>query len=378
MGFQHNVVLAIGSNQGDRLANVTKAISAIHLQIGTVVKMSGLYETPSWGFEGDAFYNCAVLVHTSSVAQTVLDKALAIEIELGRMRQNAAGYQSRSIDIDVIAFDEDIVNTATLQVPHPLLQDRLFVLLPMRDLKTNWQHPVLHRSVTELIGICQDHSVCKLIGKLEIPLVGFHQGNLNHIVIEGNIGAGKTTLATRIAEDFNAKTVLERFADNPFLPKFYEDPDRYAFSLEMSFLADRYQQVSDDLARFDLRREFVIADYSISKSLIFARITLTADEFRVYKKLFGLLYKEVPKPDAYIYLYQRTERLLENIRKRGRDYEQQIAIDYLDKISLGYLEQMKTLTGVKIISIDISERDFVANQADYISILDEIQHKMSI
>ncbi len=173
-----------------------------------------------------------------------------------------------------------------------------------------------------------------------------------------------------------SKTVLERFADNPFLPKFYEDQSRYAFPLEMSFLADRYQQIADDLAQFDLFKDFIVADYHIFKSLIFAKVTLTDDEYRLYRKLFEIIYKEMPKPDLYIYLYQNTERLLENIKMRGRSYEQEIPAEYLDKINRGYLDYIKTQTDLNVLTIDVSDRDFVKNQEDYIFILDEIQRML--
>ena len=192
------------------------------------------------------------------------------------------------------------------------------------------------------------------------------------MAIEGNIGAGKTSLANKIAQDFNAKLILERFADNPFLPKFYEEPQRYAFTLEMSFLADRYQQISDDLSQLDLFKDFIVSDYDIYKSLIFSKITLPEDEFKLYRKLFYLMYKDIAKPDLYVYLHQNTERLQENIRKRGRDYEQKIDNDYLDKINSGYLEFLKNQTELNVKIIDISNRDFVDNREDYLWILNEI------
>ena len=138
-------------------------------------------------------------------------------------------------------------------------------------------------------------------------------------------------MSTQLAEDFNAKLILERFKDNPFLPKFYENQQRYAFPLEMSFLADRYQQLLEDITQFDLFKDFVIADYDVFKSLIFAKVTLQQEEFNLYKKLFHLMHKELPKPDVYVYLYQSTDRLLENIKKRGRKYEQSIEAEYLQK-----------------------------------------------
>jgi deoxyadenosine/deoxycytidine kinase len=210
-----------------------------------------------------------------------------------------------------------------------------------------------------------------------LPISKFQLDSFNYIAIEGNIGAGKTTLTTKLAEDFNAKSVLERFADNPFLPKFYEDQNRYAFPLEMSFLADRYQQTTDDLAQFDLFKDFVVADYHIFKSLIFAKVTLAEDEFRLYKTMFDIVYKEMPKPDLYIYLYQSTARLLENIKERGRDYEQEIPADYLEKINSGYLDYIKSQKDLNVLIIDVTNRDFQNNQRDYIFILEEIQKKIS-
>ena len=193
------------------------------------------------------------------------------------------------------------------------------------------------------------------------------------MAIEGNIGAGKTSLASMMAEDFNAKLILERFADNPFLPKFYKEPQRYAFTLEMSFLADRYQQISDDLSQLDLFKDFMVSDYDVHKSLIFSRVTLPEDEFKLYRKLFYQVYKDIAKPDLYVYLYQNTERLQENIKKRGRKYEQDIDDAYLDKINSGYLEFLKNQTELNVKIIDISNKDFVKNREDYLWVLDEIR-----
>lgn len=376
MNTQHQVILSLGSNQGNRFNNIQSAIDLIHREAGTVVKVSKLYETPAWGFEGEAFYNCALVLHTQRSAQTILEKVLGIEKKIGRVRSESEGYQSRPIDIDLIAFNEEIINSKELQVPHPAMQERMFVLLPMRDLNLDWRHPILQKYLPEILKVSEDKSHCKMIRSLDFPLQRMALDQMNYIAIEGNIGAGKTTLTTKIAEDFNAKTVLERFADNPFLPKFYEDQNRYAFPLEMSFLADRYQQIADDLAQFDLFKDFIIADYHIFKSLIFAKVTLTDDEYRLYRKLFEIIYKEMPKPDLYIYLYQNTTRLLENIKHRGRAYEQEIPAEYLDKINRGYLDYIKSQTDLNVLVIDVSDRDFVKNQEDYAFVLEEIQNSL--
>ncbi|WP_368662539.1 deoxynucleoside kinase [Zobellia laminariae] len=179
-------------------------------------------------------------------------------------------------------------------------------------------------------------------------------------------------MANKISEDFNGKLVLERFADNAFLPKFYEDQHRYAFPLEMSFLADRYQQFTDDTSQYDLFKKFMVSDYDIYKSLIFARITLQAEEFELYRKLFYLMYKEVKKPKVYVYLYQTTERLLENIKERGRDYEKKIAPDYLQKINQGYFDFIKGYPEQNNLIIEMGDLDFVGNKDDYDTIIDKI------
>lgn len=377
MKSQHQITLSIGSNQGNRLANIESCIALIHQEVGTVIRVSRLYETPAWGFESDAFYNCALVLHSTSSAQKILNQVLKIEKHLGRIRSNQKGYQSRLIDVDLITYDDEIIESEKLEVPHPLMQNRNFVLLPMRDLKLDWRHPVYQKTISELIAISPDDSVCTVIQDLKIPLQEIPLESFNYIAFEGNIGAGKTTLAHKISEDFNAKTVLERFADNPFLPKFYKDQNRYAFPLEMSFLADRYQQLSDDLAQFDLFKDFIVADYHIFKSLIFAKITLAEDEYRLYRNLFDIIYKEMPKPDLYVYLYQNSERLLQNIKKRGRAYEQNIEAEYLDKINNGYLDYIKSQTDLNVLIIDVSERDFVKKHEDYLFILEEIKKKLN-
>jgi len=249
------------------------------------------------------------------------------------------------------------------------------VLQPLNDIASKLKHPKLHTTIAELLDVCEDDSTVEPIKIwLKNPSKQYNFSNFNYIAIEGNIGAGKTSLATNISHDFNAKLILERFADNPFLPKFYEEPQRYAFTLEMSFLADRYQQISDDLSQLDLFKDFMVSDYDIYKSLIFSKITLPEDEFKLYRKLFYLMYKDIAKPDLYVYLYQNTERLQENIKKRGRDYEQNIQNEYLDNINTGYLEFLKNQHELQVKIIDISDRDFVENREDYLWILEQICH----
>jgi deoxyadenosine/deoxycytidine kinase len=187
----------------------------------------------------------------------------------------------------------------------------------------------------------------------------------NYIVIEGNIGAGKTTLASMIAKEYNAKLILERFADNPFLPKFYNDPSRYSFPLELSFLADRYRQLKEELVEQDLFRSFTVADYYFMKSLVFSSKTLEQDEFSLYRQIFYIIYSSLPKPDLYVYLHVPPERLLKNIALRGREYEKTITADYLFGIQESYFNFFRQNPENRYLVLDVENIDFVASQRDY-------------
>lgn len=373
MEEQQLVYIALGSNKGDKFKNLQEAIYAIYEKTGTVVQISKIYKTKAFGFEGEDFYNCCIAIQTILSPQALLTQLKNIEVQLGRKKTNSTTYEAREIDLDIIFYAKDIVTDSNLTVPHKELHKRLFVLVPLNDIAAKTNHPKLNKTVTELIAICEDTELPEPQNIwLKNPKQQFNTSKHNYIAIEGNIGAGKTSLATLISEEFNAKLILERFADNPFLPKFYEDATRFAFTLEMSFLADRYQQITDDLAQLDLFSDFMISDYDIFKSLIFSKITLPEDEFNLYKKLFYLMYKDIPKPDLYVYLYQNTERLQENIKKRGRDYEQNIDPDYLERINSGYLEFLKTQQNFNVKIIDISNKDFIENRSDYLWLLNEI------
>jgi deoxyguanosine kinase len=194
----------------------------------------------------------------------------------------------------------------------------------------------------------------------------------NYVVIEGNIGAGKTTLAGRISDQFNAHLILEHFADNPFLPKFYNDPEKYSFPLELSFLASRYKQLKEELVPQDLFKSFSIADYYFMKSLVFASSTLTGDEYNLYRQIFYIIYGSLPKPDIYVYLHLKPERLLENIKRRGRNYEKSITKEYLQRIQDSYFSFFKQNPENKYLVLDVNDIDFVENESHYSKVIDTI------
>lgn len=364
--------LSLGSNLGDSLNHLQGGIFAIEKSIPGIQHISPVYQSSAWGFEADDFLNVCLSLRTSLAPQQLLEALLKIEVDMGRIRYQEEGYESRCLDIDILYYGDAAFFTDKLVIPHPELPFRKFVLKPLSDIAPQFYHPVLNKDTRNLLQECKDK------GRLEKTAYRLFKNRTelfaqtNFIAIEGNIGAGKTTLANKLADEFNAKLVLERFADNPFLPKFYEDQGRYAFPLEMSFLADRYQQFTEDTTQYDLFRSFMISDYDIYKSLIFAQITLQKDEFELYRKLFNLMYKEVKKPSIYVYLYQTTERLLENIKKRGRDYEQNIEPEYLDKINQGYFDFIRSYPEQNNLVIELGDLDFVEHDQDYETIVDQI------
>ncbi|MCL6102534.1 MAG: deoxynucleoside kinase, partial [Bacteroidetes bacterium] len=189
--------------------------------------------------------------------------------------------------------------------------------------------------------------------------------NLDFLVIEGNIGAGKTTFAKMLSEEYDTKLILERFAENPFLPKFYNDPEKYSFPLELSFLAERYGQLKKELTNRDLFHQHTIADYYFMKSLIFAQNTLAQDEYNLYRNFFDIIYERLPKPDLFVYLHLPENQLLINIRKRGRDYEQSIDADYLRKIREGYFTFFSQQNDFPVLIVDTSNVDFVKYHRHY-------------
>lgn len=195
---------------------------------------------------------------------------------------------------------------------------------------------------------------------------------INYLVIEGNIGSGKTTLVNRIAAQFDARTVLEGFDNNPFLPKFYEDQEKFAFPLEMSFLADRYNQLKRNIREFELFSSFLVSDYYFMKSLIFAQTTLSSDEYLLYQRFFNIIYEKLPRPDLYVYLHADVEKLIKNIEKRGRLYEQNIDPQYLEQIHQGYFRFFKQQNDFPILVIDTNNIDFVQNTEHYNHLLSAI------
>lgn len=196
--------------------------------------------------------------------------------------------------------------------------------------------------------------------------------NYHFIAIEGNIGAGKTTLAHLLAKKYNARLVLEEFADNPFLAKFYENPAQYAFPLELFFMAERYKQLKELIHTKDLFQSVTITDYLFIKCLLFAKLNLQETEFRLYQKLFEIIYQQLTQPDLLIYLHAPVQKLQQNIKKRNRPYEQSIKDEYLFNIQQTYTHYIKQ-HNIKTLFIDAGNADFLGNEKHFKVITDALE-----
>lgn len=202
----------------------------------------------------------------------------------------------------------------------------------------------------------------------------------NYIAIEGTMGAGKTTLSSMISKDFNGKLILEEFEPdkNPFLAKFYNESGKYAFQMEMTFLALRFQQLKDKLLNFDLFHNFIISDYYVAKSLIFSKETLQPDEYDLFARFFNIVFANIPRPELLVYLHLDVPHLQANIHKRGREYEQNIHDSYLEHLQQGYFDFIKQQTNMRILILNTNNIDFVANRSDYEKIIDVINRPYDI
>ena len=240
---------------------------------------------------------------------------------------------------------------------------RRFVLQPLADIAPDFVDPIKGQTIGQLLEACPDTAALTLVKQNFALPVNKATIPYRYITIEGNIGAGKTSLATRLAEDFSGQLLLEEFATNPFLEDFYKQPQRYALATELSFLKDRYKQLQHTLTLNE--HPLLVADYAFSKSLIFAQETLPKKEYTLYEELFYLLFERMIKPDLYIYLHQHTDTLLKNIQKRGRSFETPISKTYLERIEQSYLSFLQHNPSLNTLFIDVSYMDFVNNEDDY-------------
>lgn len=357
-------IISLGSNLGNRLELLQKALILIENQLIKVDALSSLYESPAWGFEGSPFYNACAKIKTDLNPVELLKVFLQIEEKLGRFRGTKQGYAARQIDLDLLFYDDFVFSSDYLTLPHPRLQLRNFVLVPLEEIAPKWEHPVFKKTISQLLKQSPDQDRLKKLPfqKWSPPIFDAFP----YIVIEGNIGVGKTTLAQKIASNYQLPLLPETFAKNPYLEKFYTDPFSYSLVLEQFFLKDRIEQTS---AFWNQNKDKAISDYNIQKSLIFARQNLNDLDFNVFKEHFDQLYSRHKLPDLMVYLHTDIKTLQAQIINRGRPYEQKIKKEYLEQIESGYQKLIQSELSYPVVSISTKNLDFKTNPTNYQTLL---------
>lgn len=383
--------VALGSNLGDRLGHLQAAVAALAATRGIdVTAVSSVYENPaqtsSPGDEQPAFLNAVVALSTTLDPWALLQRLFEIEAARGRIRSGSTRWAPRTLDLDLLAHGDLSVEEPGLVLPHPRLAERRFVLQPLVDVAPLLTLPApISAPVADLLSRCADHGpLVPLDVPLRIPGSSVHPqvelwpeprrepassaglrlpDELRYIVVEGVIGVGKTTLAHELATRFGAQIVLEEFEENPFLARFYEDRARWAFQTQLSFLASRFRQ-QQSLARRDLFHDLVVSDYAFDKDRIFARINLSGDELHLYETMFTIMQPSVPRPDLVVYLQSSTDRIMEQIRRRGRAFEANMDPAYIQTLNDAYNAYFFHYTASPLLIVNASRLDFVKNSVD--------------
>ncbi|PIQ63805.1 MAG: 2-amino-4-hydroxy-6-hydroxymethyldihydropteridine diphosphokinase [Bacteroidetes bacterium CG12_big_fil_rev_8_21_14_0_65_60_17] len=378
--------IALGSNLGDRVQIIESAVHALAATENvTLVAVSSLYESAAMTLPGSGaqpdYINAVAAIDTSLTAPELLTRCLEIEHAQGRKREAGKRWQARTLDMDILLYGDLRVNTDELTIPHPGLADRPFFREPLAEIAPGVKLPSPTKSRTEYLAgmslfenettghtdahrASSDEAAADTTA-MDIPAELPH--HLRYVIIEGVIGAGKTSLARRLAEHFSGRLVLEEFDDNPFLERFYDDRPRWALQTQLSFLASRFRQ-QQTLARPDLFHNVSVSDYAFDKDRIFARINLDGDELSLYETMFSIMQPTVPRPDLIVYLQASTDRLIQNIAERGRPYEANMDWDYIDALNRAYNEYFFHYTAGPLLIVNATHMDFVKQSAH----LDEI------
>jgi deoxyguanosine kinase len=342
--------LSLGGNMGNRLEILEQTVAQIEKRCGPVLKKSSVYETDAWGSaSGRKNLNQVIKINTRHSPVRLLKELLVIEKEGGRIRTNERN-SDRKIDIDILFYNQERIRRGNLHIPHPRLHLRNFVLVPFHEIEKDFVHPHLKKNIATLLKKTTDTLGVRPIRSKSKPMF---------ICLEGNIGSGKTTLARELVKRMGAHYLPEQFEEIGLLPLFYKHPRKYAFSVEFSFLLNRFKQLSTT----DLTGQNVVSDFCIHKSLWFAKTNLRPSEYRIFKKHFVALAENVSAPDLVIYLKTSLPNLQQNIRERGRIFEQNISPKYLGALDKAYHKGLKRLPNTKILEIGIQRYNAKTTQS---------------
>jgi|TARA_Y100000992_G_scaffold37585_1_gene21075 deoxyguanosine kinase len=328
----HKVFISFGSNEGNRLKNILNALREIEIQLGRIETVSCLYKSKSWGFVSRDFYNGCLILNTKYSLKTVLNKLQGIEISLGRVRTNCKDYDDRKIDLDILFFDRLIKTSKKIIVPHPRINIRNFVLIPLCDLNPNYTHPINNKSIFKILSQSKDNSEVKKIKENNFYVPFWNKNSF--ISIEGNIGVGKTTLGKVFKSHFGIDLLNENYKQNPYLKNFYSSPSFFSLKLENFFFHERIKQIKSQFK--NNKNKKTISDYWIGKSLVFSKVNLSKVSFEEFRLNYKKEVQNIKMPDIIIFLKQETTQLKKQIIDRGRTYEKGISNKYLKSISKEY------------------------------------------
>jgi 2-amino-4-hydroxy-6-hydroxymethyldihydropteridine diphosphokinase len=384
----------LGSNAGDRFGFLLRALEQLRARGGVeVLRASPVYESPAMtlGDVQPAYLNAVLELHTTLSAEELLARFLEIESDQGRKRSAGQRWEARTLDVDLLLYGQEEIDTPGLTVPHPHLAERRFVLQPLHDLAPNLFVPGWGTGVGSLLKDCPDTGELTRfdgqLGPVDRPVsqaelwpearkgvsarIDRLPKELRYVVIEGVIGAGKTTLARMLARKFDAEEVMEEFDENPFLERFYADRPRWAFQTQLAFLASRFRQ-QQALSRPDLFHEKMVSDYMFDKDRLFAQQNLAGDELQLYDTMFGIMQASVPKPDLIVYLQSSTDRLMRMIARRGRSYEQDMDRDYIDSLNQAYERFFFHYNTSPLLIVNTEQIDFVHSDDDFQEIVEQV------
>lgn len=337
----NTVFLCLGGNIGNRAVAINNARLAIERYCGQIITQSFLYQSESWGYQSsNRFLNQVIKIQTNLGATQLLKTIKSIERKAGRTASKNETYSDRVIDIDILFYNSEVIKLSKLEVPHARLHERRFVLVPLNQIASRHKHPALKKTVNTLLRNCEDKS----------RVTRYNETYQPYICIEGNIGAGKSTLALALAKKINADLIGEKFEDIKSLPLFYKSPQTHALAVEKEFMTSRFKQLRAQLKNKD---RALVSDFSFYRSLWFAKVNLPQKQLNKFVKLFQTYRKKLRKPDLIVYLKAKPQRLLKNIQTRGRDYEKSIKQDYLVKITQVYNKEFKLLNGINKLEIEI-------------------------
>jgi 2-amino-4-hydroxy-6-hydroxymethyldihydropteridine diphosphokinase len=358
MADRQRAHVGLGANLGDRASTLDAATAAIaRLPDTRLVARSSLYESPSMGAEGPAYLNAVAAIDTGLAPEALLDALLAIESVHGRER--SVPNAPRTLDLDLLLHGDTVVAGPRLVLPHPRLHTRAFVLEPLAEIAPGLAVPG-RGTVEALRASLGEQPIRRGEAPRSARAPDERLARFRHIAVEGPIGAGKTTLARRLAARLDADLVLELPAENPFLERFYADMPGYAMQAQMAFLFQRQKQLAA-LAQAPMFSRGVVSDWMLAKDPIFAKLTLSDEEHRLYLQLYAPIAATLPAPDLVLWLRAGPETLLARIRRRGIAMERTIDAAYLERLSDAYAEHFQANDAQPVLSIDADRFDLAVD-----------------